>query len=192
MLEMMTRNWWAVAIRGALAVLFGVLAFAWPGITVLVLVTLFGAYALVDGAIAIAHAVRGGGAAAGRRGWLVVEGIAGVAAGVIAFAWPAITALALVLLIAAWAVVTGIVEIFVAIRLRRELEGEWLLALGGGASIVAGVLLAARPGVGALAVVWLIAAYAIVFGIVLLALAVRLRRLSHGAMPGTTHRPAHA
>jgi uncharacterized membrane protein HdeD (DUF308 family) len=193
MLEVMTKYWWTVALRGALAVLFGVIALGWPGITVIVLVALFGAYALVDGVIALGQAIVGGRQTIGRRGWLVLEGVVDVIAGVVTFVWPGITALALLLLIAAWAVVTGLLEIVAAIRLREEIKGEWVLALTGAVSVLFGVLLAVRPGAGALAVVWVIGAYAIVFGVSLIALGVRLRRLGHesGAMSGT-QRPSPA
>jgi uncharacterized membrane protein HdeD (DUF308 family) len=192
MLDVLTRYWWAVALRGALAVLFGVVALVWPGVTIIVLVTLFGAYALVDGVIALGTAVFGGSQPARRRGWLIFEAVTGIAAGVITFVWPGITALALLMVIAAWAVITGVVEIVAAVRLRRELEGEWLLALSGAASIVFGLLLVIRPSAGALAVVWIIGAYAIVFGAVLITLGVRLRKLHHGGAYSSSHRPAHA
>lgn len=193
MLEALTRNWWAVALRGVLAVIFGLLALIWPGITILVLVALFGAYCLVDGVAAIGIALFGGaerfeGAAAGRRPWLVVEGIAGVIAGIITFAWPNITTLALLWLIAFWALVTGIMEIVAAIRLRRELQGEWLLIISGALSVVFGVLLIVWPASGALALVTLIAIYALIFGVALIGLGLRLRRV-HGTVAGTG-RPA--
>ncbi|MCW2504615.1 MAG: hypothetical protein JWO79_2899 [Actinomycetia bacterium] len=193
MLEALARNWGAVALRGGVAVLFGVLALVWPGMTVLVLVALFGAYALVDGVTALFTAIRGGPRAMGRRGWLVLEGIAGLAAGILTLLWPGITAVVLVWLIGGWAVVTGVLEIAAAIRLRKEIEGEWMLILAGIASVFFGVLLIALPGPGALALAWLIGVYAIVFGVLELALALRLRRIAHkgGSMAGT-HRPAPA
>jgi uncharacterized membrane protein HdeD (DUF308 family) len=197
MLDALSRNWGAVALRGALAVIFGVLALIWPGITLIVLVSLFGAYALVDGLAALFTAIRGrdatGGGAVRNRGWLVVEGITGVIAGIVTFFWPGITALALVWVIGAWAVVTGVIEIAAAIRLRKEIEGEWMLILAGVASVVFGVLIAALPGPGALTLVWLIGSYAIVFGVLELALAFRLRKLrGEGGQVAGTHRPAHA
>jgi uncharacterized membrane protein HdeD (DUF308 family) len=192
MLDVLIRYWWVVALRGVLAVLFGLVALVWPNITIIVLVALFGAYVLVDGVIALGTAIFGGAQAARRRGWLIFEAVTGIAAGVITFIWPDITALALLMVIAAWALITGVVEILAAIRLRRELEGEWLLAVSGVASIVFGLLLAIRPSAGAVAVVWLIGAYAILFGAVLVALGLRLRKLHHGGAYSSSHRPAHA
>jgi uncharacterized membrane protein HdeD (DUF308 family) len=187
MLELLTRYWWAVALRGAAAVIFGLVALIWPGITLLVLVLLFGAYAIVDGLFALGTAVFGGSSAAGRRVWLVVEGVVGILAGIVTFLWPDITTLVLLFMIAAWAILTGVLEIVAAIRLRREMKGEWLLALGGVLSVVFGILLVAWPATGALAVVFLIGIYAIVFGVALLALALRLRQLRHrGTLPGAT------
>jgi uncharacterized membrane protein HdeD (DUF308 family) len=171
----LARNWWAVALRGALAVLFGLVALIWPGITLGALVLLFGAYALVDGIFAFVAAFR---AADRRRQWwpFVLEGLVGVAAGVIAVVWPGLTAVALVYLIAAWAVVTGVFEIVAAVRLRRAITNEWLLGLGGALSVLVGLALLVFPGAGALALVWLIGAYALAFGVLLIALGFRLRK----------------
>jgi uncharacterized membrane protein HdeD (DUF308 family) len=174
MIGVLARNWWALALRGLLAVLFGLLAFALPGLTLTALVILFGAYALVDGIFALITAVRA--AEAHERWWLLVlEGLAGVAAGLITFMWPGITAFVLLVLIGWWAIITGIFEIAAAVRLRKEIRGEWALALGGVASVIFGLVLLFRPGVGALAVIWLIGTYAVVFGLLLLLLAFRLR-----------------
>jgi uncharacterized membrane protein HdeD (DUF308 family) len=189
MLETLTRHWWILAVRGAVAVLFGLLALIWPGITVLALVLLFGAYALVDGVLALYAALANRPEARGRRGWLAVEGVAGVLAAIVAVVWPGITALALLYIIAAWALVTGAFEIAAAIRLRREIQGEWLLALSGALSIVFGLLAFIYPSAGALAVVWLIATYAIVFGVVLLVLGFRLRHRA-AVSGGFTSAPA--
>jgi uncharacterized membrane protein HdeD (DUF308 family) len=177
MLEILSRHWWTLALRGALAVAFGLAALIWPGITLRVLVLLYGFYSAVDGLLALAALLVGGRLASGRRGWLIFEGVVGIAAGVVAFLWPAITALALLYLIAAWMVVTGLLEVAAAVALRRELRGEWLLALAGILSVAFGVFLAVRPGEGAIAVVWAIGLFALVFGAALLVLGLRLRQL---------------
>ena len=181
MLKEVTRYWWAVALRGLAAVLFGIAAFVWPQITLAVLVLLFGAYALVDGIFSLVHAF---GSGTEFRGLFVVEGLAGIAAGTVALVWPQITAVALVYLIAAWAVVTGILEIVAAIQLRKAIDNEWLLGLGGLASVVFGVILALQPGAGALAMVWVIGAYAIVSGVLLIALGFRLRAVGQEMAKG--------
>jgi uncharacterized membrane protein HdeD (DUF308 family) len=164
-----------LALRGFVAIIFGVLAFVIPGMTLLTLVFLFGIYAIVNGVLALAHALS---APKGypRFGALLFAGIISIAAGVLAFVWPGITALSLVLLIAAWAIVNGIFEIATAIRLRRVLEHEWLLALAGILSVLFGIVMLLQPGAGALALVWWIGAFALAFGVLLVALAFRLRR----------------
>jgi uncharacterized membrane protein HdeD (DUF308 family) len=175
MVIVLARNWWALALRGLFGILFGITAFAWPGITLVSLVLLFGAYSLVDGVFNVIAAVRGG-TRGGVPWWaLLVQGLAGIAVGIMTFAWPGITALALLYLIAAWAVVTGVFEVVAAIRLRKEIRGEWLLALSGILSVLFGLSLVAWPVAGALAVVWLIGAYAFASGVLLLILAFRLR-----------------
>jgi uncharacterized membrane protein HdeD (DUF308 family) len=176
MVMILARNWWTLVLRGLLAVLFGIAAFAWPGITLAALVLLYGAYAFVDGCFALAAALVGRTDTDGVPWWaLLLEGVAGIAVGVMTVFWPGITALALLYLIAAWAVVTGVFEIAAAIRLRREIRGEWLLALSGILSVLFGLILVVNPGAGALAVVWLIGAYAITFGVLLMVLGFRLR-----------------
>ena len=168
------RAWWLLALRGVAAVVFGVLAFIWPGVTILALVILWGAYALADGILALiaAFRVREG----GKPMWaLLLIGVLGVAAGIVTFLWPGITALALLMLIAAWAFVMGIFQIIAAIRLRKEIAHEWLLGLSGVLSVVFGVLMVLSPGAGALAVLWVIAAYSIVFGALLIFLGFRLK-----------------
>jgi uncharacterized membrane protein HdeD (DUF308 family) len=174
MVEMLARNWWIVVLRGVLAVLFGIMCFAWPGITLAALVILYGAYALVNGIFALVAAILGHPRTA--PWWaLLIEGVAGIAVGIMTFAWPGITALVLLFLIAAWAIVTGMFEIVEAIRLRREIQGEWMLGLAGLLSVLFGVALVIRPGAGALAVIWLIGAYSIAFGALFIALGFRLR-----------------
>ena len=145
MMKVLARNWWALALRGLFAILFGVAAFAWPNLTLAALVILFGAYALVDGVFALVTAVRA--AEAHERWWLfVLEGLAGIVVGIITFIWPGITALVLLYLIAWWALITGVFEIAAAIRLRKQIRQEWTLVLGGLASVVFGLLLFYRPG----------------------------------------------
>jgi uncharacterized membrane protein HdeD (DUF308 family) len=167
-------RWWTQVIRGGAAILFGILTFAAPAISLVALVALWGAYALVDGVFNLMTAFRG--ARAGQRwGWLMFEGIISVAAGVLTFAWPGITALALLVVIGVWAVLTGIAEIATAVRLRKQIKGEWVLALTGILSIGFGVLMFLFPGAGALAVLWMIGAYSVVFGGLLVGLGLRLR-----------------
>jgi uncharacterized membrane protein HdeD (DUF308 family) len=186
--DLLARNWWVVLLRGIAGIIFGILTFFSPGISLAALVLVFGAYSFADGVLAITSAIRG---RENDRWWvLLLEGLAGVAAGVITIFWPAITALALLYVIAAWALVTGGLEIAAAIRLRKVITGEWLLVLAGIASVVFGILLALFPGPGALAVVLWIGAYALVSGALLLALAFKLRswnrthsspqRMAHG------------
>jgi uncharacterized membrane protein HdeD (DUF308 family) len=155
MLDVLSRNWWAFAIRGVAAVLFGILALAIPGIALVVLVLLFGAYAFVDGVFALIAALR---QAEAHERWahLLFVGIFGVLVGAITFFFWQITAFALLYLIAAWAVVTGILELVAAFELRRHLPGDLWWVLAGLASIAFGVLLIWRPLTGALAVVWII------------------------------------
>lgn len=164
-------QWSTLAIRGVAAIAFGILAFAWPALTLKALVLLWGVYALLDGGIAFIGGLR-------TRVWsLVLIGVVGILAGIATFRYPGLTALILLYVIAAWAIVTGLVAISIAIRLRRELTNEWVLALAGVLSVVFGGLLIARPGAGAVSLIFIIAAYAIVFGVLLLTLAFKLKGL---------------
>lgn len=172
----LARNWWALAIRGAAAIIFGLLTFVLPGVTLAVLLILFGAYAIVDGIFNLLAAFRGGRAGERPRWLLGLEGLVSIAAGIVAFAMPGLTALVLVYVIATWAVITGVLEIVAAIRLRQEISNEWWLVASGVLSVIFGLLLFAAPGAGALALVFWIGAYAIVFGALLVGLAFRLRR----------------
>jgi len=165
------KNWWVLLVRGLLALLFGTMAFAWPGPTLMALVLLYGAYALVDGMTALSVGVTA------RVWWLVLSGLAGVAVGIGTFFFPGITAIALFYLIAGWAITRGIFEIIAAIELRHEIRGGWALVLGGIFSIVFGLLFLAYPAPGVLALVWLIRAYSMVFGAVMIVLAFLLRGL---------------
>src|SRR5712692_10172882 len=173
MVSALSRNWWVLALRGAIGVLFGLMALAWPGITLEVLVLFFGAWALIDGIFAIAAALRG---QTGQPRWmLLLEGVVGILVWLVAFLAPEVVALAFVYLIGAWALVTGLFEIGAAIHLRKEIQGEWILALSGILSVVFGIVIAIWPGAAALAFVWLIGAYAIIFGVLLIVLAFKLR-----------------
>lgn len=171
MLKALTRYWWLVALRGLTAVLFGVMAIVWPDITVGVLVALFGAYALVDGVFTIVAAFQG---TTTDRWWHVLEGALGIAVGVIAWVWPGLTALSLLYFIAAWAILTGVLEMVAAVQFRKELENEWLLGLSGLASVAFGAVLFIWPGDGAVALVWLIGVYAIAYGVLTIAFGFRL------------------
>lgn len=176
MLRALAQNWWLLLLRGIAAIAFGIMAFVWPGITLLTLTILWGAYALVDGAFALWSAITGRTSAIAPRWWLAIVGVAGLAAGILTFAWPGMTALILLMFIAWWAIIVGVMEIWGAIRLRKEIEGEWLLALAGLLSVAFGIAMLVWPGVGALAVVWLIGWYAILLGVIWIALAFRLKK----------------
>ena len=172
--DMLARNWWLFLLRGIAGIAFGLITFFAPGISLAALVLLFGAYALADGVFAIWSAIRRHGE---DRWWvLLLQGLLGIAAAAVTLLWPGITALALLFVIAAWALVTGVLEIAVAIRLRKAITNEWLLVLSGIASVVLGVLLVLNPAVGALVVVLWIGAYALVSGALLVGLGFRLRR----------------
>jgi uncharacterized membrane protein HdeD (DUF308 family) len=171
----LSRHWWLVALRGVIAILFGILAFVWPGITLLTLVYLFGVYAVSNGVLALVHAFS---APKGypRFGALIFTGLVSIVAGVLAFIWPGITALSLVLLIAGWAIVNGVFEIATAVRLRRVMRHEWALILAGVFSVLLGLIIAIQPAAGALGLLWWIGSFAILFGALLIVLAFRLRR----------------
>ena len=173
-LDDLSHNWGWVALRGVIAVLFGVFAFIAPGVTLAVLILFWGAFAFADGVLALVAAfkVRD----QGKPFWpLLIVGFLGVAAGVATFAWPGMTALVLLAFIGAWAFVMGVFQIMAAARLRREIEGEWLLALSGALSVLFGLFVLFQPGAGALALIWAIGAYAVVFGVLLLGLAFKLK-----------------
>ncbi|PYL60964.1 MAG: hypothetical protein DMF31_03265 [Verrucomicrobia bacterium] len=176
LIETLKRHWWVPVLRGVAAIVFGVIAFVYPGLTVAVLVLLFGAWVLVDGVFRIVGAI-GHRASDPDWGWQLVIGILGIIIGFLTFHAPAITALVLVIYIAAWALMIGATEIAVAFKLRREIKGEWFLILMGLLSIVFAIMLLWNPLPGALALVWLIASYAIVFGFLGIILGFRLRSL---------------
>ena len=193
MFNLMTQNWWAIALRGLVAVLFGIAAFVWPGITLWALVAIFGAYALVDGIFAVIEAFRRD--VVGERWWaLLFEGFVGIAIGILTFTWPRLTAMGLLYLIAFWAIVTGVFEVITAIRLRHEIRGEWMMALIGVLSVAFGFLLVAFPLSGALSVVLMIGAFAFATGALMIALAFKLRSLRRpgGEIPPVRHAaPSH-
>ena len=169
----LAENWWIVALRGVLAVLFGIVAFVWPGLTMLSMVYLFAGYSIVDGAMNIALAVRG--ARQGERwGLLLLNGILSLIAGIVAAAWPDISIVAFILVLGCWAVFTGVLMIAAAFQVKRN-HGKWWLGLGGLASIIYGVLLFISPLIGALVFTWWVGAHALVLGATLLVLAYRLR-----------------
>jgi uncharacterized membrane protein HdeD (DUF308 family) len=177
MIEILSRYWWIPVLRGLFGITFGVLAFAYPGAALTVLVIWFGAWAFVDGIFTVVGAI------AGRdlnRDWVfdLIGGLLGIMVGILTFRSPGITTLGLLIYIAAWSMLRGIIDIAVAVKLRREIEGEWLLILAGLVSIAFAVLLLWNPGPGALALLWLIAAYAIVFGILAIVFGLKMRSLA--------------
>ena len=169
----LARMWWIFILRGLLAILLGVIAFVAPGLALATFVVLFAFWMLIDGAAALIHAWQ----SRGKGNWWLglLEGIAGIAAGILALAWPAITALVLLLLVGSWAIVTGVMEVWAAIRLRAVIQGELLLALSGVISVLFGLFVIVFPGAGIFSVLWLIGIYAIVFGLALVWLGWRLR-----------------
>ncbi|GHO85273.1 HdeD family acid-resistance protein [Dictyobacter formicarum] len=174
MLQTMVRDYhWSLLFRGIIAILFGILALIWPGKTLLLLIILFGAYAIVDGIANIFSAIRG--RSLHNWGLLLVEGIVSILAGIVAFVWPGLTALAFVYVIAAWAIITGVTEIVAAFSSRMNVGTDWLLVVAGVASIIFGVLIAIQPQIGLLTVIWLIGIYAIIFGILFLGRYFQLR-----------------
>ncbi len=176
MLEDLARYWWLLAIRGVVAILFGLMAWIWPGITVWVLIVLFGSYALVDGLFAVGAAIRGGPGQS--RTWQAVTGVAGILLGIVALVWPKETSLVLLLIIAWWAVITGIFEIVAGLGLSRQHQSGKLYLVTGGISVVFGVLLFIWPVHGALAVIWIIGLFSILFGIVMVVGSLSLRKLA--------------
>jgi uncharacterized membrane protein HdeD (DUF308 family) len=181
MLDLLGRNWWLLAIRGIIAIAFGVLALVQPQLTLRVLVTVFAVYLVADGVSLLGSFVRGE-ADTRRSGWSVaVMGVLGIVVGIAAFVWPNITALTLLALAAFWAIFTGIFQVVAAIRLRREIDGELLMAIGGVLSIAFGVYLVVNPRDGLLSLVWLVGIWAVIFGITNLVLAFRIRKVHREA-----------
>jgi uncharacterized membrane protein HdeD (DUF308 family) len=170
----LAQSWWALALRGLVAILFGLAALFWPGLILAVLIVLFGLYALVDGVFAIIAAFRSSGHGM-RRPLLLIEGVIGILFGLLALFWPGLTALTLVYIVAFWAILSGIARIVMAVMLRREIENEWSIALSGVLSVILGIVLLFLPGAGLLAYVWLIGILALAVGIALIYYAFRVR-----------------
>lgn len=176
-LDALSRNWWLILLRGILAVIFGVLTFVWPGLTLVTLVIFYGVFALMDGIFALVAAVTKG--APAPRWWLALVGVLGIAAGVVTLMWPGITGIVLLYFIAAWAIVTGIFQLIGAFQLRKELDDEWLLIASGVLSILFGGLILAYPGAGALGLAFTIGGFAIAYGLILIAFSMRLKKLTN-------------
>jgi uncharacterized membrane protein HdeD (DUF308 family) len=191
--DALASRWGILVARGAAAILFGIVALVWPHISLFALILLWAAYALADGLLDLTLAIRAG--RAGKRwGSLLFEGLVGIFAAVMAFVWPHITAVVLLAIIAGWAIVTGVAEVVAAIELRRLIRHEWLMAFAGILSIAFGVFMLLFPGAGALAVITIIAAYAILFGVLMIGLGLRLRSwgTSDTSRPYMTGTPSHA
>lgn len=173
----LARNWWVLLLRGLIAITFGLLAWVQSQTTLTALILVFGAYVLVDGLLGTWIAISG---RKEHESWwmLLLWGLLGIGVGILTFLAPGVTALVLLFYIAIWAIATGVLEIAAAIRLRKEIKGEWMLILAGLASVVLGMLLMANPGEGAIALLWLIGLYAVTFGVVLAILAFRVRRFA--------------
>lgn len=191
MRPLLAANWWALTVRGCVAIAFGILTFFWPALTLTLLALFFGIYALFDGIFNIVSVIKGG---RGQERWwlLLIEGIVSLGAAAITFLYPGITVLALIYVIAAWAVITGVLEFVAAIRLRKYISGEWLLALAGIASVAFGILLMIWPFTGAIVIAWWIGAYALAFGAILLGLSFRLRFWARSLQPGGNLQPGGA
>ena len=188
MAGVLAQNWWAIGIRGVLAVLFGLIALFWPGVTMLSLVLVFAAYAFVDGVFGIISAVRAA-RHHERWGFLILEGLVNIAAAAVAVLWPGMTVLVFVFVVAFWAMFTGILELAAAFQLDSD-HGRWWLALGGLASVAYGALLIFAPILGAVVLTWWVGAYAVVFGLSLIVLAFRLRARLDDHSPGSAARAA--
>lgn len=174
----LSQRWWVLLLRGICAIVAGIMSIAWPGITLLALVTLFGIFAIVDGVAGITLGIRG--EADGTMWWtMIILGIVSAAAGIMAFAWPQMTALVLLAIVAYSAMIRGVFEIIAAIRLRKEIDDEWVLGLSGLLSVVFGILLLVAPLEGLLAIALLIGAYMFALGVMAVALSMRLRRIQH-------------
>lgn len=174
MLDGLARNWWLILLRGICAIIFGLLTIMWPGLSLLTLVILYGVFALFDGGFAIGAAIMGD--TPTPRWWLALVGVLGILAGAVTLAWPGITGLVLLYFIAGWAIAAGVFEIVGAIRLRKEIDGEWLLIASGLVSVLFGVLILMFPGAGALGLAFTIGIFALIYGFLLIGFSLRLRK----------------
>ena len=174
MLDGLARNWWLILLRGVCAIIFGLLAITWPGLSLFTLIILYGVFALFDGGLAIGAAIMGD--APAPRWWLALVGVFGIAAGAVTLLWPGITGLVLLFFIAGWAIAAGVFEIIGAIRLRKEIENEWLLITSGVLSVLFGVIILMYPGAGALGLAFGIGMFAVLYGLLLVGFALRLRK----------------
>ena len=170
------RSWWLLLLRGIAAVTFGVLTFIWPQISLLTLIVVYGIYAFGDGILALVAAIRGGGMVP--RWWLALAGVISILTAIVVFAWPDLTALVLVYMIGFWSILRGALEIIGAIRLRNEISNEWSLGAAGLLSVIFGLILVFMPGAGAIGLLWLIATWAVLFGLLLIWVAFRLKKLA--------------
>jgi uncharacterized membrane protein HdeD (DUF308 family) len=183
-MNQLTYNWWTVALRGVLTIVVGLIAFFFPGVTLAFVIALFGVFALFEGAFLIISGIRN--RRENRRWWaLIIQGIISVGAGILAFMAPLATAVALLYLMAFWAIASGLVEIIVAIRLRKEMEGEWMLVVDGILTVLFGVALVAVPAAGLLVWMWMIGGFKLASGLLLLVLAFRLKKEERGTAGST-------
>jgi uncharacterized membrane protein HdeD (DUF308 family) len=180
LLHLLAKNWWLVLLRGLAAIAFGIVALTWPGITLVALMLVYGIYAVADGVMALIAACAGGTIAP--RWWLVLIGLLGLAAGAFTLVYPGITAVLILGILAAWCVVRGIFEIIGAIRLRKEIDNEWMLVVSGILSVIVGAVLLARPITGVFALVWLLGIFGIASGLLLIGFAFRLRKHAGAGM----------
>jgi uncharacterized membrane protein HdeD (DUF308 family) len=176
-MNLIAHYWRLLMLRGFVAIVFGILAIAWPGLTVTALVLLFGVYALIDGGSSTVAAITKAPGTEERRGWFALMGVISIAAAIVTFVWPGITALALLYVIAAWAIIVGVLQVIAAVRYRNEMTREWLLALTGVLSVGVGIGMFIWPGAGALAITWVIGWFAILGGTFLFAEGLRVRRI---------------
>jgi len=172
------KYWWTFVLRGVLAILFGVLAFTWPGVTLASLVMLYGAYALIEGILSVFAGISEYGER--ERWWMeILGGVVSIAVGILTFVWPGVTTLALLYMIAFWAIFRGVLEIMAAIRLRKVIEGEWFLVLAGVCYILFGILLISKPGTGILSLLWAVALFACIFGLLLIVLGFKVKAFAN-------------